>query len=119
MAKKEYTEQELYDLAADVHYVSQVVYLILSVDGGKTEFDWEHYQARLEEAMEYISPKYAKDYDDSVEEDFLAAMNDPEVEALTNESMKSPKAQAFLQLVRRYEKGEITHEQLKEEKEKL
>lgn len=82
MAKKEYTEQELYDLAADVHYVSQVVHLIDSVDGGKTEFNWEYYMDRLEEAMEVISPKYVKDYEDGLEEDFWTAMSDPEIDNL-------------------------------------
>lgn len=76
MAKKQYTEKELYDLAADVHYISQTLYLIESVDGGKTEFDWEHYRDRLEQAMEVISPKYVKDYEESVDEDFWDAMSE-------------------------------------------
>ena len=119
MAKKKYTEKELYDLAADVHYVSQILYLILSVDGGKTEFDWEHYQDRLEEAMEVISPQYVEDYEESLEEDFWDAMSDPEIQALAKESMQTPKEQAFLQLVKRFENGEITLKQLDEERKKL
>ena len=60
--KKEYTEQERRNLAADVSFAARVLFLIGSTDGGRTEFDWEYYEDRLEEAVEYLSPGYAEDY---------------------------------------------------------
>ena len=112
--KKKWTEQELYDLAADVHYVSQIIHLIDSVDGGKTEFDWEHYMDRLENAMEYISPKYVKDYEDGLEEEFYEAMNDPEINALVEESMIDPRAQEFIDDLGKIKRGEMTIQELKD-----